>query len=140
MAKLTRLFGYQNREDVWVYPDEEGWSLSEWQQSATKGPWIKPANDLVIIQQDPYPDQTKSGLIIFANEDAVDDVLHTAVVLAVGPGKRDKKGRRRAMDVRPGDRIATVRFVAYNRIPDDCNPRLRIVPEGELWGFADEAS
>ena len=139
VAKLTRLFGYQNGEDRMVYPDESEWDLLEWQSSGSKGPWIQPLNDLVVIQQEPYPDRTESGLILFANDDKVDNVLHTATVLAVGKGKWEEEGAvRQPMDLVPGDRVATVRFIAYNRIPDDCNQRLRIVPEGEIWGYAGE--
>ena len=138
MAKLTRLFGYQTDEGEWVYPDEAAWDLTTWEQSESRGPWIRPSNDLVVFQQDPYPDKTGSGLIHFASDQAVDNVMHYATVLAVGPGKWNKKGtRREPPNVKPGDRIVTVRFVAYNRIADDCNARLRIAQEGEIWGFAD---
>lgn len=140
VAKLTRLFGYaKGGRDV--YPNEPEWDIAEWRGSEEKGPWIRPLRDLVVIQQDPYPDRTRSGLVLFADDGKVANTLHTAVVLAVGKGAwHPRELRREGTDLQPGDRIAAVRYVAYNRIPDDCNERLRIVPAGEVWGHSDDAS
>ncbi len=141
MAKLTRLFGYQNREDEWVFPNEPEWDIEAWRKSGAKGPWIRPADDLVVIQQDPYPDQSESGLVLFASDNAVAEIMHPATVLAVGPGKWNKKGtRRQPIDLQSGDRVVALRVVAYNRIPDDYNQRLRIVHAEEIWGTTGEES
>lgn len=135
MAKLKRYFGYK-KDGEQVYPDETSWSWEEWNASADKGPWIKPLRDLIVLQQDPYP--TRKGAIFFPSEGAMEHVLHPGTVLAAGPGTYSEDGTFVENPLKPGDRVAAIRFVAYNRMPDDRNQRMRIVPGAEIWGHVDE--
>jgi len=67
----------------------------------------------VLIKLDPESNKTKSG-VLFKPEGACEDVLRTGVVVDVGPGKylTDDTMARQPMDVKVGDGVVFVKFVA----------------------------
>ena len=63
---------------------------------------IRPLHDRVIVKRLEQERKTASGIVIPDNAAEKPD---QGEVLAVGPGKLLEDGSRRALDVRPGDRV-----------------------------------
>ena len=63
---------------------------------------LTPLEDKIIVKQAQAETQTASGLYI---PDNAKEKPQQGEVLAVGPGRRDDKGERIPMDVKPGDKI-----------------------------------
>lgn len=72
------------------------------------GKMFTPLDDRVVVEHAVAATRTPGGLYI---PDTVQDRPSEGRVLAVGRGHRDKKGRLRPLDVRPGD---TVLFGEYS--------------------------
>ena len=129
-------FSYGEKDSA-IHLRDSAWDLNEWKDSAKKGPFIRPHRDHVVILQDPYPDKT--GLIHHPDS-SMDHVNHAATVLAV-PEVTDKgfgfwrDDRFQTIGLRPVDRIVTIRFIAYERLPDPTFERLRTPRYDELWGL-----
>lgn len=67
-------------------------------------PLLKSSSDNVIIRQEDAPEFTPGGIAL---PEVARDQPAIGVVVAVGPGRAERKGRhlRYAGDVRPGDRV-----------------------------------
>jgi len=91
---------------------------------------IRPQSNQVLLEPEDDPTASKGG--IFFADGAMEDVLGVAKVVAVGPGKVGKKGKREPMGVRPGDRVALLRFHLDNMYMDGIGYAL--VAESDLWG------
>jgi chaperonin GroES len=63
---------------------------------------IKPMNDRVIVRRVEEEQKTAGGIII---PDTAKEKPQEGEVVAIGPGKRDDKGNRIALEVKEGDRI-----------------------------------
>ena len=63
---------------------------------------LTPLEDKIIVKQAEAQTQTASGLYI---PDNAKEKPQQGEVLAVGPGRRDDKGERIAMDVKVGDKV-----------------------------------
>lgn len=63
---------------------------------------LQPTEDRIVVRLDPQAERTKGGVVI---PGIVNERPYTGVVLAVGPGKLLKDGRRITPDVKPGDRV-----------------------------------
>jgi chaperonin GroES len=63
---------------------------------------IKPMNDRVIVRRVMEEQKTAGGIII---PDTAKEKPQEGEVVAIGPGKRDDKGNRIALEVKEGDRI-----------------------------------
>jgi chaperonin GroES len=63
---------------------------------------IKPLNDRVIVRRVEEERKTKGGIII---PDTAKEKPQEGIVVAVGPGKRNKDGQRTPLGVKEGDRI-----------------------------------
>jgi chaperonin GroES len=59
-------------------------------------------HDRVLVRRIEKLEQVRGGIVI---PDTAKEKPQEAEVIAVGPGKLDEEGRRRPMDVRPGDRV-----------------------------------
>lgn len=68
---------------------------------------VKPLADRVLVEAAPAEETTKGGIII---PDTAKEKPQEGRVVAVGNGRRDKKGKRIAMDVKKGDRILFGRY------------------------------
>lgn len=64
--------------------------------------YLTPIDDRVLVELTKAEDRTPGGLYI---PDMAQTKSNTGKVVAVGPGKRDKKGRRHPLDVRLGEKI-----------------------------------
>ena len=63
---------------------------------------IKPLNDRVIVVRFEETQKTAGGIII---PDSAKEKPQEGKIVAVGPGKRDEKGKRIPLEVKKGDRI-----------------------------------
>ncbi|MBI4185471.1 co-chaperone GroES [Candidatus Berkelbacteria bacterium] len=63
---------------------------------------IVPLGDRVLVKLLPAEEMTKSGLII---PDTAKEKSQQAEVIAVGPGRTDKDGKRIVPEVKPGDHV-----------------------------------
>jgi co-chaperonin GroES (HSP10) len=74
----------------------------------------RPVNDQILISVDPERDTAvlHSDVKIYKPDGACDHVLGTGEVLAVGPGLLSKKGIRKSIDLRPGEGVVFIKFVA----------------------------
>lgn len=94
---------------------------------------LSPLDDRVLVQSDDNSEKvTASGLIIIPQTAAVSGHFR-GVVVAVGPGHKDKKGRRRSMDVRTGDKILFSEY-AGTKI-QLMGQDLQLVRESEILGI-----
>ncbi len=64
--------------------------------------YLTPIDDRVLVELTKPAEKTAGGLFI---PDMAQARSSNGRVVAVGPGKRDKKGRRRPLDVRVGEKI-----------------------------------
>lgn len=67
---------------------------------------LKPFGDRIVVTTLDVESVTKSGIIIPDNAKAKSD---KALVLAVGPGKKNKSGNRVALTVQPNDTVLFVK-------------------------------
>lgn len=67
---------------------------------------LKPLHDMVVVTFEKA--KTDSSLIVIENKPS-----NQATVLAVGPGRVLKNGRRMPMAVSPGDRVLVGRYAGY---------------------------
>ena len=63
---------------------------------------IRPLHDRVIVKRLDEERKTASGIVI---PDTAAEKPDQGEIVAVGPGKRDDKGNRIAMDLKAGDRV-----------------------------------
>ena len=63
---------------------------------------IRPLHDRVIVKRLEEERKTASGIVI---PDTAAEKPDQGEIVAVGPGKRDDKGNRIAMDLKAGDRV-----------------------------------
>jgi chaperonin GroES len=63
---------------------------------------LKPLNDRVIVTRVKEEQKTAGGIII---PDTAKEKPQEGKIVAVGPGKKDDKGKRIPLEVREGDRI-----------------------------------
>ena len=68
---------------------------------------IQPLHDQVLLKRIESDEKTAGGIII---PDTAKEKPQEGRVVAVGNGRRDKKGKRIAMDVKKGDRILFGRY------------------------------
>lgn len=76
---------------------------------------IKPLYDRVLLKEEEVEAKTESGIIL---PESSKEEPSTAIVVAVGDGKRDEKGELIPLDVKVGDRVIYKKFattdVKYN--------------------------
>lgn len=77
---------------------------------------LKPLGDRVIIKQDEAEEKTASGLYIAGSEK---EKPQTGTVLAVGPGKTDKDGKKLELPVKVGDRVVYSKYGGNEILCDD---------------------
>lgn len=69
--------------------------------------YLSPIDDRVLVELEKPVEKTAGGLFI---PDSAQSRSNNGRVVAVGPGKRDKKGRRKPLDVRVGEKIMYVDY------------------------------
>lgn len=68
---------------------------------------IRPLNDRILVVREEEEKKTKGGILI---PDSAKEKPIRGKVVAVGPGKRDEKGKRVPMDVKEGDKILFAKY------------------------------
>ena len=68
---------------------------------------IKPLGDRVLVQAIELEEQVKGGIII---PDSAKEKPQEAVVVAIGPGKRDEDGKIIPMEVKVGETVLTSKY------------------------------
>ncbi len=68
---------------------------------------IQPLHDQVLVKRIESDEKTAGGIII---PDTAKEKPQEGRVVAAGSGRRDKQGKRNAMDVKKGDRILFGRY------------------------------
>lgn len=89
---------------------------------------LQPLNDMVLMKPVEHPERI--GLI-WVPECAKGQITQGDVI-AVGPGRRDKKGRLQPTEVKPGDRVQLRH--TFNTIIEIRGQLLMMAPESELVG------
>lgn len=69
---------------------------------------IKPLSDHILIEPDTEKEKTESG--IFLPETADKERPEQGTVIAVGPGKLLKSGKRRPLEVKKGDKVLFTKY------------------------------
>ena len=68
---------------------------------------IRPLNDRILVVRQKEEKKTKGGILI---PDSAKEKPIRGKVVAVGPGKRDEKGKRIPMEVKEGDNVLFVKY------------------------------
>ena len=63
---------------------------------------FKPLGDYILVKRNEIKEQVFNGIII---PDTVSEKSMEGTVVAVGPGKRDKKGNRKSIPIQVGERL-----------------------------------
>lgn len=65
---------------------------------------LQPLHDRVVLERDEAEEKTAGGIVL---PDTAKEKVNHGKVIAVGPGRLDKKGNRIPLSVRPGDHVLT---------------------------------
>lgn len=90
---------------------------------------LRPLGDKVVVRQTENESKTESGIIL-TNDKALP---FTGEVVAVGPGKRDEKGKFTPIGVAIGDKVLMSRF-GYDEVIVG-GERLLVLPEAVIIGI-----
>ena len=63
---------------------------------------LRPLHNLIIVERATAGEQKQGSIII---PDSAKEKPQQATVISVGPGKRDKDGKRQPLDVKAGDKV-----------------------------------
>ncbi len=91
---------------------------------------IRPLHDRIVAKRIESAEETSRGGIIIP--DTAKEKPQEAEIVAVGPGKLDKKGNRTPMDVKEGDRVLIGKYSGSEIKIDDQD--LVILREDEILG------
>lgn len=96
---------------------------------------ITPTDDRIVVLPDPIRDDvTTAGLLVKVSQ-TVESKRHlgkTGVVLAVGPGKRNRAGHRVPLTLQAGDRVVFGEFEHREHCED--GERFLIMQEADVCG------
>lgn len=84
-------------------------------------PLLRPTRDYVLVEIEAEPAMSSGGIALLIP--AEEPRQSVGRVLAVGPGERDKKGRRNPLSVQIGDRVAFSRY-GHSTPPGEPNQRM----------------
>lgn len=93
------------------------------------GNYLTPIDDRVLVELTKPAEKTAGGLFI---PDMAQKQSSNGRVVAVGPGKRDKKGRRRPLDVRIGEKIMYAEYAGSKLQLEGRN--LLLINESDILG------
>lgn len=96
---------------------------------------IQPTEDRIVVLPDEVrEDVTSAGIIVkvAATNESKKQLGNTGVVVAVGPGKRGRDGRRAPLSVEPGMRIVWGEF--QHREHREDGKRYLIMQEADVCG------
>ncbi len=91
---------------------------------------VKPLGNRVVVEPMEQEDVTASGIFV---PDSAKEKPQQGVILAAGPGDRDDKGNRIAMDVKVGDKVLFAKYAGTELKLD--GKKLLILRETDLLGI-----
>jgi len=91
---------------------------------------IKPLGNRVVVEPIEQEDVTAGGIVL---PDTAKEKPQQGVILAAGPGERDDKGNRIAMDVKTGDKVLYAKYAGTELKLD--GKKLLILRETDLLGI-----
>jgi chaperonin GroES len=91
---------------------------------------VKPLGNRVVVEPPEQEDVTASGIYV---PDSAKEKPQQGVVLAAGPGDRDDKGNRIALDVKVGDKVLFAKYAGTELKLD--GKKLLILRETDLLGI-----
>lgn len=91
---------------------------------------VKPLGNRVIVEPIEQDDVTASGIVL---PDSAKEKPQQGVILAAGPGERDDKGARIALDVKEGDKVLFAKYAGTELKLD--GKKLLILRESDLLGI-----
>lgn len=68
---------------------------------------LRPLNDYVLVSHSKGVEKTSGGIII---PDTAKEKPQEGTVVAVGPGRKDRDGKRMEMEVKEGDRVVFSKY------------------------------
>jgi chaperonin GroES len=90
---------------------------------------VAPLHNRIVVSRVDAEEKTKGGIII---PDTAKEKPQEGRIVAVGPGKRDKDGKRISPDVKAGDRILFVKWAGTEFKLD--GQELMIMKEDDILG------
>jgi chaperonin GroES len=102
---------------------------------------INPRDDRIVVKLDDYLEHASDVILVTRRDGIVESQAQfgkCGTVLAVGPGKRDKRGNRRPLVVAPGDRVLIGEF-AYLSVQCDDGEQYCVCQEADICGVIDAA-
>ena len=69
---------------------------------------IKPLSDHILIEPIKEEEKTKTGILL--PDTAEKERPEQGKVIAVGPGKKDKKGNFISLEIKPGDKVLFTKY------------------------------
>ena len=93
---------------------------------------IRPLHDRVIVKRLEEERKTASGIVI---PDTAAEKPDQGEIVAVGPGKRDDKGNRIAMDLKAGDRVLFGKYAGQTVKVD--GQELLVMREEDIMGVVE---
>jgi chaperonin GroES len=90
---------------------------------------VAPLHNRIVVSRVDAEEKTKGGIII---PDTAKEKPQEGRIVAVGPGKRDKDGKRIPPDVKAGDRILFVKWAGTEFKLD--GQELMIMKEDDILG------
>ena|SRR6266568_2321684 len=97
---------------------------------------IKPIGDQILVEPVTPEEKTKGGIYI---PEAYREQTLRARVLAVGTGKRDKRGKLRPTGVRKGDIVAIGGAAASDAPIKLAGKECLMIMEGDIFGVVEPA-
>ena len=77
---------------------------------------IRPLNDRILVLREEEEAKTRGGILI---PDSAREKPKRGKVVAVGPGPRDKDGKRQALEVKEGDKVLFSKYAGTEIKVDD---------------------
>ncbi len=93
---------------------------------------IKPLGNRVVVEPIEQEDVTALGIVL---PDTAKEKPQQGMILAAGPGERDEKGNRVAMDVKVGDKVLFAKYAGTELKLD--GKKLLILRETDLLGIVE---
>jgi chaperonin GroES len=94
---------------------------------------LKPLGDRLVVEPKQREETTPSGLVL---PETAKEKPQEGAVLAVGPGQRDDKGDRIAMDVAVGDTVLFAKYAGTEIKIDD--KKLLILKESDVLAIVEK--
>ena len=95
---------------------------------------VKPLGDRIIVRREESSEKSAGGIVL---PDNAKQKPQRGTVLAVGPGKMLKDGKRRPLQVREGDRVIFTAW-AGDEYKDGQGGKILIMREEDILAVVDE--